>query len=156
VPIKLNLGCGKDIKKSWINLDIKKYPGVDIIHDLNTYPYPFSDNYADFILMKHVLEHLDNIVKVMEEIYRILKPNGKVEIIVPYYKHKNAFTDPTHKHFFTEDSMNFLINNINPKYKFEIIDFEFQNNRFPFNLLNKYFDICIGITELRWVLKPKK
>jgi len=158
MPVKLNLGCGNDIRKGWINLDIIKKPGIDIVHDLNVYPYPFSDNYADYILMKHVLEHLDDVVKTIEEIHRILKPNGKVEIIVPYYKHKNAFTDVTHKHFFTEDSLNFLTNDTNPvtKCKFEIVDFKIQNNKFPFNILNKYLDICIEIKELKWILKPYK
>jgi len=49
--------------------------------------------------MKHVLEHLDDVVKVIEECYRILKPKGILDIYVPYYKSKKAFRDPTHKHF---------------------------------------------------------
>lgn len=47
---KLNLGCGKDIKKEYVNLDIRKFPGVDIIHDLNKFPYPFKDDSFDEII----------------------------------------------------------------------------------------------------------
>jgi len=41
---KLHLGCGKIIKEGYVNLDIQKLPGVDVIHDLNKFPYPFKDN----------------------------------------------------------------------------------------------------------------
>lgn len=34
---RLNLGCGRDIKKGWINLDILKLPGVDVVYDLTNY-----------------------------------------------------------------------------------------------------------------------
>jgi len=106
--MKINLGCGKDIREGWVNVDRVKIDGVDIVHDLNKFPYPFKSNSADYISMKHILEHLDDIPKVMEEIHRILKPYGKVEIIVPYYKSTAAVTDPTHKHLFTEHSMDFF------------------------------------------------
>ena len=44
--IKLNLGCGKDIKAGYINLDIVDYGG-NLIHDINSFPYPFEENYFD-------------------------------------------------------------------------------------------------------------
>ncbi|MGB3149550.1 MAG: class I SAM-dependent methyltransferase [Maribacter sp.] len=37
---------------------------------------PFEDNMFDVILCNHVLEHIPNDIKAMEELYRILKPNG--------------------------------------------------------------------------------
>jgi len=125
---KVNLGCGKDILPGWVNVDKLKNDGVDICWDLNKFPYPFTDNSVDYVLMKHVLEHLDDVIRVIEEVYRILKPYGQVEIIVPYFRHKNAFTDPTHKHFFTEDSMNYFTDsaffNFYTRARFKIIEFE--------------------------------
>ena len=47
--MKLNIGCGKKILNGYINLDVVKLPGVDIVHDLNKYPWPFKDNYFDEI-----------------------------------------------------------------------------------------------------------
>jgi hypothetical protein len=41
---KLHLGCGTNIKKDWINLDFVKLKGVEVVHDLNKFPYPFKDN----------------------------------------------------------------------------------------------------------------
>ena len=37
---------------------------------------PFEDNSYDFILCNHVLEHIPNDLKAMEELYRVLKPGG--------------------------------------------------------------------------------
>lgn len=97
---KLNLGCGKDIRKGWINLDCIELPGVDVVYDLNNPPFPFPDNYFDLILCKDVLEHVD-LIKVLRDIYRILKKGGKVIIQVPHFTSKDAFSDPTHKNLFT-------------------------------------------------------
>ena len=42
---KLNLGCGTDIKKGYINLDVAKLDGVDVVHDINRLPLPFKENF---------------------------------------------------------------------------------------------------------------
>lgn len=102
----LEIGCGKNPyfgKKGEkvIHLDIVKLPHVEVVHDLNKIPWPFKNNEFDEVRADNVLEHLDNLVKVMKEIWRILKPNGIVKIWVPYFAHPNAFQDPTHKRFFT-------------------------------------------------------
>ena len=60
---KLNLGCGKKILKGYINLDCVKFPGVDKVHNLNKYPWPFKDNEFDEIYCDNILEHLDGIIK---------------------------------------------------------------------------------------------
>src|SRR5579864_294813 len=103
--IKINLGCGEKYLSGYINCDFVNTVKVDKIVDLNKFHYPFKTSYADEILMDNVLEHLDNIVLVMEELYRVLKKNGTLKIYVPYFKSDGAVNDPTHKHFFSENSM---------------------------------------------------
>lgn len=98
---KLNLGCGKDIKKGYINADIVQSEGVDNNFDFNIFPYPFSSNEFDEILADNILEHLDDIPKVMKELHRISKPGGHLRIIVPYYNCYGAYNDITHKHYFS-------------------------------------------------------
>ena len=66
-------------------MDKISLPGVDIVHDLNTFPYPFADSSFDEIYAMHVIEHLDSIVRAMEEIHRLAKPNAKVVIVTPHY-----------------------------------------------------------------------
>jgi predicted SAM-dependent methyltransferase len=55
---RLNVGCGLNIKKDWINLDLHKLEGVDVVHDIEKIPWPFEDNYFDEIECFHVLEHV--------------------------------------------------------------------------------------------------
>ncbi|RME93408.1 MAG: methyltransferase domain-containing protein [Verrucomicrobia bacterium] len=107
-PLKLNLGCGEKYLPGYVNCDV--LPGVkaDRHFDLNRPPYPFEADSVDEVLMDNVLEHLDDVTAVMGEIHRILRPGGRAHILVPYAKSDWAFQDPTHKHFFTEQSMNYF------------------------------------------------
>jgi SAM-dependent methyltransferase len=96
---KLHLGCGNEIMKDWINLDMQSLPGVDIIADLDqcaTTPIPLEDSSIDEILANHLIEHLNNPLPFMQELHRIAKPNAKATFRVPYGSSDVAFTDPTH------------------------------------------------------------
>lgn len=97
---RLNLGCGKDIKEGWVNLDSSKIPGVDIVHDIEKLPLPFNDVEFDEILCQDVLEHTEYI-PVLKDLHRILKSSGKLSIRVPHFTSKNNFIDPTHKKRFS-------------------------------------------------------
>ena len=105
---KLNIGCGTNILKGYVNLDIVPLPGVDVACDLRQFPWPFKDERFDEIYMKDTLEHLSDTVKAMEEIYRITNPGGKVYIAVPYWNSWEAITDPTHVRQFNEYTFEFF------------------------------------------------
>ena len=105
---KLTIGCGKDIKKDFVNLDIVKLPGVDVVHNLNKYPWPFKDNEFEYIYCDNVLEHLEDIIKPVEEIWRISKPKAKTRIIVPIFPSVWSFCDPTHKSVYTYFTFNYF------------------------------------------------
>ncbi len=107
--MKLNLGCGNDIRKGWTNLDMYKHDGVDVVHNLEKYPYPFKDNQFELILADNVLEHLDDTIGIMKELYRILRPGGKVILKFPYYQHPNAWVDPTHKKCLTVGTFEYFV-----------------------------------------------
>ena len=64
----LDLGCGKRKHKGAIGIDSEKDSAADIIHDLNKFSYPFKNNTFDLIYCYDILEHLDNIIKVIEEL----------------------------------------------------------------------------------------
>lgn len=106
--IKLNLGCGEKKEEGYIGVDRVSTNAAEIVHDLNIFPYPFLDNSVKEIVMDNVLEHLDDVLKVMEELYRICLSGALVRINVPYFKSNSAFTDPTHRHFFTETSFKYF------------------------------------------------
>ena len=81
--IFLNLGSGNsNIHPSVYNVDFFPYKNVDIVCDISN--IPFKDNSIDIISNIAVLEHVPNPEKVVEEIYRVLKPGGKVYSVVPF------------------------------------------------------------------------
>tara|TARA_B100001559_G_C16402408_1_gene576372 strand:- start:451 stop:996 length:546 start_codon:yes stop_codon:yes gene_type:complete len=101
----LDLGCGKKKRDGAIGVDWSDRHDADVIHDLNEFPYPFENSMFDEIYIDNTLEHLDDVMRVMEEIYRICKPGGLVKVIVPYFRSVWASIDPTHKTFFTVNSL---------------------------------------------------
>ncbi|UCG68090.1 MAG: methyltransferase domain-containing protein [Thermoplasmata archaeon] len=105
---KLYLGCGLAKREGYINLDSCEAVNPDVLWDLNEFPYPFDDNTFEEILAYSILEHLDDLVKVMEEIHRITKPKAILDITVPYWDGYGFATDPTHKRMFTEHTFDFF------------------------------------------------
>ena len=103
----LDLGCGKKKRAGSIGVDWSDQHDADVVHDLNVFPYPFESSIFDEIYIDNTLEHLDDVVRVMEEIHRICKPGGFVKVIVPYFRSVWACVDPTHKHFFTVESFSY-------------------------------------------------
>lgn len=82
--MKVNLGCGTDIKKGFINLDIIKSKGVDVVNNLEKANLPFSSNSMDYILCSHIFEHIHNFKALFLEVKRVLNGNGLLRITVPY------------------------------------------------------------------------
>lgn len=105
---KLNLGCGTDIKPDYVNLDGVPLEGVDIVHNLEIFPYPFEDDTFEEIIAINVLEHLPDTIKVMEELWRISRNGAKVVIRIPYWNSIDFVTDPTHKKLFNEYTFEFF------------------------------------------------
>jgi SAM-dependent methyltransferase len=106
---KLNLGCGDDYRIDYINVDIGECR-KDVDHNLEEVPYPFDNDQFDEILMQQSIEHIsrENFPKLVEELYRITRPGGKIFISAPYYLSRNAYTDFTHKNFMTEESFSYF------------------------------------------------
>jgi peptidoglycan/xylan/chitin deacetylase (PgdA/CDA1 family) len=94
--IILNLGCGFTKVPRTINVDRAESCSPDIVVDLDQFPYPWKDNSVDGIMMYHVLEHLKDTPRVLEECYRILKNEGLMDIRVPHCSHDLALGDRYH------------------------------------------------------------
>lgn len=97
----LDLGCGGRKIKGAVGLDRVAVTDVDVVHDLNVFPYPFKDSCFEKIYMRHIVEHVDNVLELMREAHRITKPGGIVEIDTPHFSSNNSYIDPTHKHHFS-------------------------------------------------------
>ncbi len=165
---RLNLGCGDVYMDGWINLDMGdadiygKKIKVDVVHNLDKFPYPFPDDYFEEIWMNQVLEHLEEPIKVMNELIRICKNNAKITIQTPHFSHFKAFLDPTHKHFFSIFSIDAMKGNC------EVIKREFDISDNPFiRAIGKFFTFSPSLYERFlyghfpvmgniWVLKVRK
>lgn len=98
---KLHLWCWSDAKPGYINQDIIKFPWVDLVFDLDNFPYPFDENSLDEVYSAHVLEHVTDLGQVMEELTRICKSGAQIKVIVPYFSNPGTRADYTHKRWFT-------------------------------------------------------
>lgn len=106
--LKIDIGCGISKKEGFLGIDIIPSVGVDLVHDLNQFPYPFENTVASEIWMDNVLEHLEKPLLVLEELYRIAKNQTKITIAVPYFRSFYACIDPTHRNFFSVEYFNYF------------------------------------------------
>ena len=97
----LNIGCGRVHREGAVNLDISPDVGADVVHDLNTLPWPFQDGQFEQVYAYDVLEHVDDVPRVLEEIHRVSQPGALLHVTVPHFSSANAFTDLTHRHYFS-------------------------------------------------------
>src|ERR1035437_8086592 len=105
---RLHLGCGRDIKEGWVNVDNVSAAGVNIVCDLDKQPLPVGDNTYDELLASHLLEHLHNPLFFMQEMHRVAKAGALLTIKVPYGSSDNAFEDPTHVRNYFVGSFNYF------------------------------------------------
>lgn len=118
----LDLGCGSVKVEGAVGLDNVGIPGVDIVHDLLDFPYPIENESFDNIFLRQVIEHfyLNDFNNILNECFRILVSDGLLQITVPHSFSIAAFTDPTHKQFFTFCSGYFLDKKYQKSYYKEI------------------------------------
>jgi len=96
--VKLNIGCGRDVKEGWLNVDqLVLDPRVEMWNLLNRWLLP--DHSVEEIHCSHVIEHFDRLQRcwIMNEAYRVLQPGGKMTVIVPSWSSNRAYGDPTHQ-----------------------------------------------------------
>ncbi|MET0626299.1 MAG: methyltransferase domain-containing protein [Pyrinomonadaceae bacterium] len=104
----LNLGCGRKPVAGAFNVDAAQGVGADLVCDLNVRPWPFPSDHFREVLAYDVVEHLDELVAVFEEIHRVCRDGAIVRITVPHYSSPEAFTDPTHRHFFAYSTFEYF------------------------------------------------
>lgn len=111
----LIIGAGfqkKEIEGEVVTLDFfTKNKEINVIHNLDKFPYPFKNNEFDEIIAEHILEHLENLwwkkhggKNAMDEMHRILKPGGKLKVLAPHPSVAWNYAHPTHKRYFPTNS----------------------------------------------------
>jgi hypothetical protein len=102
---RINLGCGQNKFKGFINVDNNTRVNPDQLVNLNQLPWPYKDNEFSHIFAKDILEHLgdtnEDFIKIIKEMYRV-SDNGAIwEVQVPHWRCDVAIDDLTHKRLIT-------------------------------------------------------
>lgn len=96
--VVLELGCGPNKKLAGaIGIDAINYEGVDIVGDVFEVLSNFPEKSVDSVHSFHFFEHISNFQELLDEIARILKPGGNLEVVVPHFSNPYFYSDPTHK-----------------------------------------------------------
>ena len=147
---RLNLGCGFDKRPDFVNADSFPECAPDVQMDIETFPWPFEDNAFDYVLMKHVLEHVGETFamfkRVMQELYRITAPDGIIEIQVPHFRHDTYWSDPTHVRAFTPLTFQMMSRKLND---------EWIARRANYSMISYAMNIDFEVVEAVMVYDPK-
>jgi SAM-dependent methyltransferase len=105
VGCSLNLGCGLKHLDGFVNIDNRSETDPDLVCDV-TGGLPYEDNSVDLVRADDFLEHIPigKVIPLMNEIWRVLKPDGIFESSTPSTDGRGAFQDPTHVSFWNRNS----------------------------------------------------
>lgn len=116
--MRLNLGCSDLILPHFTNVDI--VPPADVICDLSQTPWPWVSDNISHIRAHDILEHLPNKIATMNEIWRVLKPGGTIEIKVPTTDGPGAWCDPTHVSYWNRLSFGYYTKGVGEYDRFHV------------------------------------
>ena len=107
----LDLGCGSAKKTGAFGVDKVQREGVDLVWDLDRFPYPMENDTYDRIIAEHVVEHLNDVPHFFSEVHRIARPGASIHIVTPHFSNRCAYADPTHRHAFSVRFLDFFCGN---------------------------------------------
>lgn len=79
-----------------LRLDVARACRPDVLADVNA-PLPFKGGAFELVGSFDVVEHVDDLVRLAEEVHRVLAPGGVWRITTPHFSSSNAYADPTHQ-----------------------------------------------------------
>ena len=107
--VKINLGAGSDIQPGYVNHDMMRLEGIDVVHDLDQFPWPWEDCSASRVRAYDVFEHVWHPLPFMRECWRVLRPGGVLDMHTVHWRSPNYHTDPDHKRGCTDQSWDYWI-----------------------------------------------
>jgi len=113
--MNLDVGSSSHPEKGFLGMDRREVPNVSFVWDVmspseppwwaqqqfgaKAIPLPFPSMCVDKLLMSHLFEHIapEASIAVMDEIWRLMKPDGQALIVVPHGNSHGYMQDPTHQ-----------------------------------------------------------
>lgn len=143
--ILLDVGCGENKRAPhWVGIDKRALPGVDIVHDLEVFPWPLEDGVVMTALVNHVWEHIKPwyTIDFMNELWRVCKVGAQAWISMPYGVSRRFLQDPTHCNPTTETTWFYfdpLPNKAIPGYVHGIEELYYVYQPKPWTITNLYW-----------------
>lgn len=106
--MKVLLGCGINKEIGFVNCDIDPRVNPDLCFDMEKSPWPFEDNSVNIVESNQVLEHISNIIGVMNEIWRICRNGAICHHKMPHGLSVFYSGDPTHKSVLIERTFQYF------------------------------------------------
>ncbi len=125
----LDLGCGRNKQPGAVGVDRNPGSQADLLCDLNHVPYPFQPDSFDEIHLHHVIEHLQDVVAVVGEIWRIARHDARVHIGTPHFSSVHAYTDPGHRQRLARGSFDQVRKDLPPGRTIEVVRKEVRFHR---------------------------
>ncbi len=145
--LKLNLGCGNNHRPGYLNVD--KHGEPDLVHDLESLPWPWEDSSVSEVVLSHVLEHLgagtDTYLGILKELYRVCADGARIHITVPHPHHDDFLNDATPVRAVTPESLQLLSKKAND---------EWARQGAANTPLAHYLDVDFEIENVEQVLDP--
>lgn len=93
----LDVGCGPNKTPGSFGVDRRRYPGVDLVHDLESTPWPLDSNAFARVVCSHIIEHVSDVSSFLREVHRVGIDGAEVCIDTPHFSSLDSWTDPTHR-----------------------------------------------------------
>lgn len=108
--IQLNIGCGEIVRPNFVRLDKRKLPGIDIVWDIECFPYPLPNDCCLTIVGSHIIEHIKPwlSIQMFDELWRIMKIGGRLALSTPYAGSTGYWQDPSHCNGFNEATFTYF------------------------------------------------
>lgn len=99
--LELELGCGNRKRNlQAIGIDVLDYADVDIVGDVYEVLALLPSHSVDAVYSFHFVEHVPDVPKLLSELARVVKANGRVVFVAPHFSNPYFYSDPTHRSFF--------------------------------------------------------
>lgn len=107
--LTLDIGCGRARMEGAVGLDKSPDSEADVVADIDAPHLPFKSGSFDEVVMMDSLEHVGDVKKTLYEAARVLRPSGSVFIRVPHFSSLHAYSDFTHKNFFSAEGVRRMV-----------------------------------------------
>jgi SAM-dependent methyltransferase len=149
----LDIGCGKrKIEEGAVGIDMSPESAADRVWNLDQYPWPLENDRFERIHISHAIEHLEDPMRAMVEVYRVARDGADVFVTTPHFSSHNSYADPSHRRHLAAASFEYFTGKDWPAFagsacRFDIVSLELT---FGGNLVLDNAGRWLARRSIRW------